>query len=280
MNRRQTLALLGGLAGLSGLLPAGAVSALAADAGSPRAGAPPPARNLNPLARKTAVLVLDPGHGGRDPGATGATGVEEKTINLAICREMQRHLATRTDIKVVLTRTKDVFIPLGKRVEAGTKAEADLFVSMHADAAPSQSVRGMSVYSLSEQASDDLAKAIAQRENAVDRLYGVNLKGVDEDVVGVLFDLARRHSQTASIKAKRRIVSAVDGRIELLENPMRSANFAVLRSPQVPSLLVEAGFISNRTDEKLLTDPVWRARTARRLADEMAAIAIDLRASA
>ncbi len=222
-----------------------------------------------------AVLVLDPGHGGHDPGAIGGSGTYEKDVVLAICRSIKQQLSGTRSIKVVLTRSEDEFLSLPRRVEIAHEADADLFVSIHADAAPTLAARGLSAYTRSERASDSFAGALAQRENAVDSLYGVDLRGTDKMTAAILLDLAKRHSHGASLTAKQRIVSGVRGKVMLLENPMRSANFAVLRSTMVPSVLVETGFLTNPKDEALLAEPRSRAVIAKSLADELAAIALE-----
>lgn len=228
-------------------------------------------------AQAQPILVLDPGHGGRDPGAIGKQGTREKDVVLGICRAIRGHLQTANrPIKVVLTRTGDEFLPLGDRVEIAHDAGADFFVSIHADSAPNSAARGLSAYTLSEKASDSFASALAKRENDVDVIYGVDLRGTDKETAAILRDLARRHSHNASLTAKKRIVTAAEAaNIAVLENPMRSANFAVLRSGSVPSVLIETGFLSNGQDEKLLTNPVRRNQIAKVLADQIAAIAVE-----
>ena len=230
-------------------------------------------------APKKAVIVIDPGHGGRDPGAIGARGTMEKNITLALAHEVKAQLAIRPDLTTHLTRDSDLLLPLGERVAIGQRHDADLFVSLHADATPSRRARGLSIYTLSEDASDDLAANLAERENKVDVLYGVDLQHVEKDVADVLIDLARRRSHAASNTARRRLIKGLGGKIKLLENPMRSANFAVLRSAQVPSILIESGFLSNPDDESLLINPKFRSQLAKMLANQIADIALDLHAA-
>lgn len=230
-------------------------------------------------ARRSAVLVLDPGHGGHDPGAIGTNGTYEKTITLAVCRGIRQQLASTRGLKIVLTRDSDEFLPLDQRVDIAHEANADLFVSIHADAAPTLAARGLSAYTRSEKASDSFASALAKRENMVDSLYGVDLRRTDKATAAILLDLAKRHSQGASLSAKRRIVTGVRGKLTLLENPMRSANFAVLKSNLVPSVLVETGFLSHPKDEAMLADPKSRAVLVRTLADQLAPIAVELQSA-
>jgi len=224
-----------------------------------------------------AIVVLDPGHGGRDPGAIGASGLYEKHVVLAICQAIRSQLANTRNLKVLLTRDDDEFLPLQRRVAIAHEANADLFISIHADAAETLAARGLSAYTLSEKASDSFSASLAQRENDVDSIYGVDLRGTDKATAAILMDLAKRHSHNASLNAKRRIVNGVEDKVRLLENPMRSANFAVLKSKMVPSVLVETGFISNPQDEKILADRAGRARIAKALGDQIAAVALDLK---
>ncbi len=243
-----------------------------------KASVPKPGTKPTPKAppRPAAVLVLDPGHGGRDPGAIGVSGTEEKDITLSICKQIRDILAKRKDIKVVLTRDSDEYLALPTRVAVAHKHNADLFISVHADAAPNRGARGLSAYSRSDKASDKFANALAERENRVDAVYGLDLRGTDKETSAILLDLARRHSHNASLSAKRRIVHGVGSKVHLLDNPMRTANFAVLRSPRIPSVLIETGFLSNVEDERILRNPKTRAQLARHLADQIVPVALEL----
>lgn len=229
-------------------------------------------------ASRRALVMIDAGHGGKDPGAIGRRfKTHEKDVTLSIVRAIQDRLKNHKQVAVRLTRGDDRFIPLGQRVRLAAQAQADFFVSIHADAAPNLQARGLSAYSLSETASDDLADALAERENSVDRLFGVDLSGTDKDTMAILMDLAVRHKETQSLTAKRTIVEGVGGRnVRLLTNPMRSANFAVLRSPQIPSVLIETGFLSNPDDESLLANAARRRDLAFALADEIAAATVKI----
>jgi len=218
-----------------------------------------------------AVIVLDPGHGGRDPGAIGRGGTREKDVTLATCLAIRDQMAG-SDLAVILTRDSDHFLSLTERVEIAHQHRADLFVSIHADAAPNLRARGLSAYTLSEEASDSLAKAIAEQENAVDDLYGLDLSDTDQHTAAILLDLALRIAREDSRRAQRHIVQGVASDWPLLDNPRRSANFAVLRSGEIPSVLVETGFLSNPEDERLLADPAGRRRVATALAREIAVI--------
>lgn len=229
---------------------------------------------------KPALLMIDAGHGGKDPGAIGVTGLREKDVTLSIVQAIRDRLRDQKGLRVRLTRDDDRFLPLGQRVRLAHQAQADFFVSIHADAAPNRQARGLSAYSLSETASDALADALAERENRVDRLYGVDLSGTDKETVAILMDLAVRHKETQSLTAKRGIVQGVSGRsVRLLDNPMRSANFAVLKSPQIPSVLIETGFLTNTDDEALLANMRTRRDLAYALGEEIAEAAIKIAAA-
>jgi N-acetylmuramoyl-L-alanine amidase len=218
------------------------------------------------------LLMLDPGHGGRDPGATGASGIHEKDITLDIVRHMAAALADEPDVIVKQTRNTDVFLPLPDRVKAGRTARADLFMSVHADSAPNAAARGLSAYTLSEKASDQFSRELAEKENRVDVVGGLDLPQDDKEVAAILYDLAARRTRNTAQRAKVGFVRAMGRSWRLLERPMRAANFAVLRAPDVPSILVETGFLSNPQDEALLCQPKVRQKIAQLMAREIAAL--------
>lgn len=229
---------------------------------------------VKPPGRKPAppkLLMLDPGHGGHDPGCIGLRTTYEKDVVLDIAKEVARQLGKARGWQVSLTREDDNFIDLKERVRIAQAANADLFISIHADSAPNKAARGMSAYTLSDKASDDFAAAIAQQENFAGGL-GVDVSGLDEKVAGILVDLAARHTVTAALHAKQSIIQGAGKDVRLLENPMRSANFAVLKAPDIPSLLIETGFLSNSQDETLLRDAKARRNIAGILARELAAV--------
>lgn len=221
----------------------------------------------NPVAPR--LIMIDPGHGGHDPGAIGAAGTYEKNVTLDIARELAGLLKTTHGIGTALTREDDHFLELSERVAVGREAKADLFISIHADSAPNGGARGLSAYTLSEKASDTFSQALADRENYADRL-GVDLKNTKPAVADILMDLAARHTKEASLLARKTLVTGAGHDLRLLENPLRSANFAVLRAPDVPSVLIETGFLSNHQDEALLRDPAARRHIAGVLARELA----------
>lgn len=215
------------------------------------------------------LVMIDPGHGGHDPGAIGKHGTYEKDVTLDVARRVVENLNQASGVIAKLTRQTDIFLPLKERVTIAREARADLFISIHADSAPTQAARGLSAYSLSEKGTDHFARELARRENSVDEVGGVDLKGAEPDVAAILMDLTARHTRNAALKAKKQIVKGLRGKWELLDNPIRAANFAVLRAPDIPSILIETGFLSSIKDEALLRDASQRERIAKLLAREM-----------
>lgn len=231
-------------------------------------------RPSKPSTRPTTprLVMLDPGHGGADPGAIGTHGTQEKDVTLDIAREVARLLADHHRVTARLTRSDDHFLALDDRVALTRKAGADLFVSIHADSAPNADARGLSAYTLSSKASDGFASRLAHQENQADRFGGLSQKGNRQVVKDILLDLTARHTRNASLFARKTLVRGLAKDLRLLENPMRSANFAVLKAPDVPSLLIETGFLSNPQDEDILRNPDARRRVARVLAREIALV--------
>ena len=225
-----------------------------------RAAAAPPPR---PAAKSVLPLVmLDPGHGGKDPGAIGVSGTYEKHVALATAQDLRRQLEATGRYRVALTRGRDVFIPLEARVAMAQKRAASLFVSIHADALPDHAVRGASVYTLDESASDSQTAALAKRENAADRFGVVNFKDTPPEVARILISLVRQETRAGSARFARSVVVALKPDLPLLPNPARHAGFAVLKAADIPSVLVEMGCMSNRADEAALRRPEHRARVA------------------
>ncbi len=215
----------------------------------------------SPARRRLPLVVLDPGHGGRDPGTIGrTTGVHEKIITLAAGQELRRQLEATGRCRVVLTRTTDVFIPLAGRVAFARRREASLFLSLHADSAPG--ARGASVYTLNETATDALSAALARRENNADRAGGLNLPPVSAEVARILISLVQAETREGSDRLARLAVTSLGEAVPLLPNTHRQAGFAVLKAPDVPSVLVEMGFLSDPRDEAALRRPEHRARVA------------------
>lgn len=211
------------------------------------------------------VVVLDPGHGGIDPGTSSADGVTEKEVVLTFAKLLKTRLEATGRYEVYLTREDDTFLPLRERVAFAQKKGAGLFLSIHADYFPKQTEKatGATVYTLSEQASDEEAKELAAKENFSDTLAGVELPSdSDEVVANILIDLAQRETQNRSTLFARSIVGELASRSALHTRRPRSAGFRVLKAPDVPSVLLELGFLSNPDDEKRLTSDAWRDRMA------------------
>lgn len=210
------------------------------------------------------LVVLDPGHGGRDPGAIGAAGTQEKRIVLAAALDLKARLEAARTCRVALTRTRDVFVPLAERVEFARRREAALFVSLHADSAPG--ARGASVYTLAETASDAMSEALARRENRADIAGGLRLPSVSPEVQRILISLMRQETRAGSARMARLAVRELGEEVPLLPNTHREASFVVLKAPEIPSALVELGFLSDPRDEAALKRPEHRARLAQALA--------------
>lgn len=213
---------------------------------------------------KKFTIMLDAGHGGIDSGAEGVTGLKEKDVTLAFARDLRDRLEKEKDFQVFMTRDEDVFLRLGERVRLARQHEADLFISIHADSVPQHYIRGATVYTISDKASDSVARAMAERENRSDEFAGIVPEDLPE-VTDILLDLTRRETHGFSLKFADKVVKSLDGEISLINNPHRFAGFQVLRAPDVPSVLVEMGYLSNKEDEKLITDPAWRQLFAERL---------------
>ncbi len=215
-----------------------------------------------PDLRHAPLVMLDPGHGGKDPGAIGVSGTFEKHISLTAALELKRLLETRGHYRVAVTRATDVFIPLEQRVEIAQRQGAALFVSMHADALPQHDIRGASVYTLANSASDMQSAELAARENSADRFLGPAYKALSPDVARILASLVRRETRIGSARLARQMVDSLEQDVRMLPNPDRHAGFVVLQSAEIPSVLVEMGFMSNPQDEAFLRQPAHRARVA------------------
>ncbi len=223
--------------------------------------APPPRKK----APDKKVVVIDPGHGGVDPGAIGESGTFEKEITLAIGQQLKRKLEATGRYRVVMTRDKDVFVRLRDRVEIGRQAGGQLFISLHADSMPDHDTRGASVYTLSEKASDDEAQGLAQRENRADLIAGVALEGESPEVTSILIDLARRETMNLSANMATLVIPELERQGKVLRKGHRFAGFAVLKAPDVPSILVEMGYLSNKVDERQLNTRDYQAKMAEAL---------------
>lgn len=205
------------------------------------------------------IVVLDPGHGGKDPGAIGTSGTYEKNITLAMGKELQAILQKR-GYTVYLTRNTDIFIPLRQRIKIAQKYKADLFMSIHADSAYNKNATGLSVYTLSDTASDKEAAALAERENKADIIGGVDLGGNTREVNDILISLSQTDTRNKSSKYATYLVKEMAKSVKLVKNTHRFAGFAVLKAPDIPSSLLEMGYLSNRTEETNLKKPAYRLK--------------------
>lgn len=227
------------------------------------ATAPTPAPVPQPQPRPgKKIVVLDPGHGGVDPGAQGRTGVYEKFITLSMADELKRQLEATGRYQVVTTRDRDIYVPLRQRIALARAANANLFISLHADTIDNPRIRGLSVYTLSETASDEEAAALATSENKADVIAGVDLTNESAEVTNILIDLAQRETMNLSANFAEFAVADLSSATKLLGKTHRFAGFAVLKAPDVPSVLVELGYLSNPEEERQLRDPVYRNRLA------------------
>lgn len=217
-------------------------------------------------AKAKPVIVIDPGHGGVDPGAVGASGVYEKNIALAMGRELKERLDASGRFKVVMTRDRDVFLKLRERVAKARAVDADLFISLHANTHPNPQLSGLSVYTLSEKASDAEAEQLAESENKADLIAGIDLSNEAPEVANILIDLAQRETMNLSANFAGKAVTDLGHEVKLLNNSHRFAGFAVLKAPDVPSVLVELGYLSNPKEEQLLKTEAFRAKLATALA--------------
>ncbi len=255
-------------------VPPGRPTALALPAGVPSAGKSAGKEARPPRPGGRLKVAVDPGHGGVDPGAEHG-GLREADVTLALARSLAEALRRR-DVDVVLTRNDDSFVPLERRMSIARAAGADVLVSLHADALASGQARGVSIHTFSAEASDEAAKALIARHARDDILSGLDLQGVDDTLTSVLADLAMRETLPRSEALADRMVAelARDG-IRLLGRPRIRGAYAVLKSPDIPSVLVEAGFLSNAADRAALADPAWRRRLAETLARALARWALD-----
>ncbi len=214
------------------------------------------------------LIMLDPGHGGIDTGATGPSGESEKTIVLQFALALKDRLEAGGKARVVMTRTSDVFVPLRDRVRMARQAKAQLFISLHADAlADEENVRGASIYVLSERATDERSARLADKENRADLVGGIDLKDDQDEVADILFDLARRESRAFSNQFARQLATTLPKATRMHKTPLRGAAFRVLRAPDIPSVLLELGYLTTSEDAKLMQTDEWRRETANAAAE-------------
>jgi len=229
------------------------------------------------------VVVLDPGHGGIDPGAE-RDDQTEAALMLTFARELKEALVRDGRFRVVLTRDEDVFVPLETRTSLAREAGADVFLSLHADALAEGDAQGATVYTLAEEASDEASAALAERHDRDDLLAGLDLSDQDDLVAEVLMDMARTETRPRTDRLAKAMVAAIKGaEIRMHRHPLQSGGFSVLKSPDIPSVLLEVGFLSSDRDFKRLADPAWRAKLAGALVTALGAWATEdatLRAAA
>jgi N-acetylmuramoyl-L-alanine amidase len=233
----------------------------------------PPARKAEPAPKpdndSRPLIVIDPGHGGPDTGTKAGGGeILEKDVVLDFANVLREGLEKGGRYRVVMTRTDDTFIPLAERVKFARQRQAQLLISIHADALPKWEgdVQGATVYTLSDTASDAQAAKLAEDENRSDVIAGIDLAKEPDDVADILFDLAHRETKTFSHAFARLLVGEMKSAMRLHKKPLKSAGFVVLKAPDVPSVLIELGYMTNRQDLKLLTSEAWRAKAAASMA--------------
>ncbi|NKJ41432.1 MULTISPECIES: N-acetylmuramoyl-L-alanine amidase family protein [unclassified Novosphingobium] len=213
---------------------------------------------LGPADASRPLVVIDAGHGGHDPGASGEGSLREKQLTLALALALRDALLAQGHVRVALTRSDDRFLALDERSGIARRLHADLFLSIHADSAPSADAGGATVYTLSDRGSDAVADALAQRENRADTINGVNLAGQSGTVSSILVDLSRRAMRGRSLRLADLILREGQGAVRFHVDPRREAAFVVLKSLDLPSALLEAGYISNAADARAMTDKAWR----------------------
>lgn len=235
----------------------------------PRGGPRVVKRALAPQpARRDLVIAIDPGHGGEDPGATGRRGVREKDVVMAISRKLAKEVGHEPGMRPVLVRDGDYFIPLRARMERARRERADLFVSIHADAFSTSQARGATVYVLSQKgASDEASRRLAERENASDLIGGVSLADKDQLLAQVLLDLSQNAALTASASAGQRVIQSLGDVTRVRKVQVQRAPFLVLKSPDIPSILIETAYISNPSEEKALSNAQHQGKLARAIHD-------------
>lgn len=211
------------------------------------------------------LIVVDPGHGGIDSGTKGLDGQDEKDIVLAFGLKLRQALMATGKYRVAMTRSDDTFIPLRERVRFARQHKASLFISIHCDSLPRREGwgEGATIYTLSEHASDAEAAKLAEKENKSDVIAGVDLSAQPDDVASILIDLAQRETKTFSVQFARTLARDFKPTIPLHLKPVKSAGFVVLKAPDIPSVLVELGYMTTRSDLRHLTSPEWRAHTAK-----------------
>ncbi|WP_374476224.1 N-acetylmuramoyl-L-alanine amidase [Zoogloea sp.] len=230
---------------------------------APTDRAPRPAGDEEPMVSRLITIAIDPGHGGEDPGAVGAAGSFEKHVSLSVGRRLKARIDAEPNMRAMLTRDADYFVPLQQRVAKARRVQADLFVSIHADAFISPTARGSSVFVLSDKgASSTAARWLAQKENAADLIGGVNLGVKDSHLARTLLDLSQTAAINDSLKVGKAVLGELGGINRLHKGEVEQASFAVLKAPDIPSILIETAFISNPEEEARLNDEAYQDRMA------------------
>lgn len=220
-----------------------------------------------PVVVTTKTIVIDPGHGGMDPGAISRKKTKEKDVVFAFALALREALQNNPNYKVILTREVDRFMSLDQRVKIAHENKADLFIALHADTVSDSSVRGTTLYTVSDKATDAEAEALAQKENRSDVIVGIDLANQSKAVSDVLINLAQREAKNQAVYFTKKAVIKLKSFVRFTGKPVRSAAFVVLKSPDVPSVLAELGYLSNVEDEALLISPDWREKTASAMAE-------------
>jgi len=224
---------------------------------------PIPFKSASSAGTRDLIIAIDAGHGGEDPGAIGNNGVREKNVTLAIARQLKERIDNEPGMRAVLTRDGDYFVPLRDRINRARQFQADMFVSIHADSVRDSHVTGSSVYTLSPKgATNEAARWLADRENAADMVGGVSLEDKNNLLASVLLDLTQGASMSASMDAAARVLKQLDGMGSVHHSLVQQAGFVVLKSPDIPSMLVETAFISNPIEEARLNDAQHQGRLA------------------
>jgi N-acetylmuramoyl-L-alanine amidase len=230
----------------------------------PRMAAAAPPRAIKKRTKNAQrIIVVDAGHGGNDPGSPSSIGISEKRITLQTARVLKKELEKNGNFKVYLSRDRDVYVPHRRRFGVARKHQADLFISLHGDSFKSNKVRGATVYTLSERASDSEAAALARRENKSDIIAGIDLEEETDDVSSILIDLARRETMNYSARLATLLVPELKRNINLRKNTHRFANFLVLKAPDVPSILIEMGYLTNKADARRMASKEGQQKIAK-----------------
>lgn len=251
---------------------AGTGATLPAESGSGAQRSPSENKETKHRTRGKPVVVIDPGHGGIDPGAIGINNVFEKTIVLAVAKQLEATLMKTGAYDVKLTRADDVFVSLDQRVQYSSEADADLFISLHADSIEgkkvAESIRGATIYTLSDQASDEQSRLMAEKENASDLIAGIASAdhSANDQVKNILFDLLKRETSNFSADFSHVLAKRLGKTIAMSRIPRRSAGFRVLKQADAPSVLVELGYVSNQNDEQEMTTAAWQSKVAASIA--------------